>query len=115
LPNADITICVALRDVQSLPANNPPAHSCRAALAQLLSRTGANGRLEAIPMHMQLRRRAGIDDAYHVINFNEATMDEVCVVCMVHIIGTAHCQQLLTLTPAADCIMDGIQTHTTGP
>jgi hypothetical protein len=71
------TMCCSTLPAQSLPANNPPAHSCRAGLAQLLSRTGAQGRLEAVPVHMQLRKRAGIDDAYHVINFTESTMDEV--------------------------------------
>jgi hypothetical protein len=71
-------LCRCTLPAQSLPANNPPAHSCRAGLAQLLSRTGAQGRLEAVPVHMQLRRHAGKDDAYHEVNFTETTMEEVC-------------------------------------
>jgi hypothetical protein len=77
----DNRACAPLCVVQSLPSSAPPPYSCRSPLAQLLAKVGPQGRTEAVPVRMQLRRRLGMEEAYHLVNVTPATLDEASRAC----------------------------------
>ena len=75
-PPAPLHPCVA----QSIPVSQPPVWSCRSGLAVLLNSSGTNtatGTPAALPFHLAIKKKMGLDEVYHVVTLEAVTLQQV--------------------------------------
>jgi hypothetical protein len=63
--------------LQTLPASAPPPYSCRSGLSVLLNELGSQGRSNAVPFRMAMKRQQHGDETLHVSCLEKRSLSQV--------------------------------------